>query len=97
MIPGRIEHGKKILEELEKLPLPFINIARATMYTQLREFDKVFEALDHKPSHAWFPWIRVFPLLEPLHDDPRFKEIIRELNLPEPAPFDYHPELHASL
>lgn len=93
---GRIEDGKKILKELEKNPSPFFTISKAIMYTQLGDFDKAFETLKTKPRHAWFPWIRVFPLLEPLHNDPRFKELMRELNLPDPAPPIYHPELHSS-
>ncbi len=92
---GKIEDGKKILEELEKLQSPFYTISKAIMYTQLGDFDKAFETLEIKPRHAWFPWIRVFPLMEPLHDDPRFKKLMRELNLPDPAPFIYNPKLHS--
>jgi tetratricopeptide (TPR) repeat protein len=92
---GKIDEGKKILEELEKMPVAFYTIAKVIMYTQLGDFDKAFEAMEFEPRHAWFPWIRIFPLLEPLREDPRFKEIMRELNLPDPTPFEYNPALHS--
>ena len=92
---GRIEDGKKILKKLEEFKLLFYTITIASMYIQLGDFDKAFEALKFKPRQAWFPGIRVFPMFKPLHDDPRFKEIMRELNLPDPAPFIYNPKLHS--
>lgn len=92
---GRIQEGKKILVELENLQMPFFTLPKAAMYMQLGDFDKAFKTLELKPRHAWFPWIRVLPLFKPLQEDPRFKEIMRELNLPDPAPFIYHPELHS--
>jgi len=93
---GKIQEGKKILEELEEEQSPLFNLTKAAMYIQLGEYDRAFEILKSRPRHAWYPWIRIFNLFEPIWEDPRFKNIMHELNLPDPAPFEYHPELHAN-
>jgi TolB-like protein/Flp pilus assembly protein TadD len=42
------------------------------------EFEKAFEERDYL-----LPRIKVEPFLDPLHDDPRFKGMLKRLNLPE--------------
>ena len=57
----------------------------ATIYAQLGEKDKAFEALnDAYENREWrLPGIKVNPLLDPLRDDPRFKELLKKVGFPE--------------
>jgi len=89
---GYIAEGRAILEELEELPINgFISYCIGIMYAKLGDFDKAFEHFSYEPKHAWFPWIRVKFLNDKISEDPRFLKIIRDMNLPDPAPLDYDP------
>ena len=57
----------------------------ATMYSQLGEKDKAFEALnDAYDNREWrLTRIKVDPLLDPLRDDPRFSELLKKVGFPE--------------
>ena len=58
----------------------------ATIYAQLGEKDKAFEALnDAYENREWrLPTgIRVNPLFDPLRDDPRFRELLKKVGFPE--------------
>ncbi len=89
---GKIKEGRDVLNELESLPLNgFRALFLATMYGELGEFDKAFEYLNYKQKHGWYPWIRVMFFSDEMHKDPRFLKIIRDMNLPDPAPLVYHP------
>jgi tetratricopeptide (TPR) repeat protein len=82
---GRKDEARKILAELEKEePSPFGAWALAIMYTALGENDKAFQWLNYQPTHGWLPWFSVDPEFYPLRTDPRFKELVRKWNLPEP-------------
>ncbi len=35
------------------------------------------------PHHPYVPWIKHFPAFKPLHDDPRFGDLLRRLKFPE--------------
>jgi tetratricopeptide (TPR) repeat protein len=42
------------------------------------ELDKAIEQRD-----SWIKWIKSDPMFDPLRDDPRFKEMLKRMNLPE--------------
>ena len=80
---GRREEALKILAELEKEELhPFLALGLADMYTTLGMKDEAFQHLNYDNPHAWVPWCRVLPQFRPLHDDPRFDELLKKMNLP---------------
>jgi serine/threonine protein kinase/Tfp pilus assembly protein PilF len=82
---GRKDEARKILVEYEKEePSAFGAWALAIMYTALGENDKAFQWLNYRPTHGWLPWFSVDPEFYPLRTDPRFKELVRKWNLPEP-------------
>jgi len=90
---GYIEEGKVILKELEQLPINgFFALCIGIMYADLGDFDKAFEAWSYKNKHAWYPWLRVMWVQDDIRKDPRFLEIMRDLDLPDPGPLVYHPE-----
>jgi eukaryotic-like serine/threonine-protein kinase len=57
----------------------------ATFLAELGEKDKAFaalnEALETMDQHT--SWMKVDPFLDPLRDDPRFKEVLRRAGFPE--------------
>ena len=90
---GKLKEGRSILKELESLPINgYRALFLASMYAELGDFDKAFEYLNYKQKHGWYPWIRVLFFSDEIRKDPRFLKIIRDMNLPDPAPLVYHPE-----
>ncbi|NIO49520.1 MAG: protein kinase [Candidatus Aminicenantes bacterium] len=83
-LAGRRDEALKILAELdEEEATPFGAFGMASLCTALGEKDKAFRWLNYEHPHAWFPWARVDPQFAPLRDDPRFKDLLRKMNLPE--------------
>jgi serine/threonine protein kinase/tetratricopeptide (TPR) repeat protein len=79
---GRVEEAREIMAKLEEKPDPLRAWGLAACYATLGEKDKAFEWLNYKPHHAWMPGFRIFPWFNPLHDDPRFHELLEEMNMP---------------
>jgi len=91
---GFIEEGKAILSELEQWPpSDFGDMSIGFYYVHLGDYDKTFEYWKSDNKAAWFPWMRVWPLPDELKRDPRFLQLMRDMNLPDPAPLEYDPEL----
>jgi TolB-like protein/cytochrome c-type biogenesis protein CcmH/NrfG len=57
----------------------------ATFFAELGEKDKAFamlnEALETRDQHT--SWMKVDPYMDPLRDDPRFKDLLRRAGFPE--------------
>ena len=81
---GRPDEARKILAEFQALP---VNGWRAFMIaricTALGEKDEAFRWLNYEHPHSTLPWVRVGPDWAPLRDDPRFRELLRRMNLPQ--------------
>lgn len=89
---GKIEEGKAIIREVEAMPInSFSALGLALMYVELGDFDNAIKWFNHDRKHAFYPWIRILVLDEQLRQDPRFLELIKELNLPDPSPLVYDP------
>jgi len=83
---GRLEEARQVLAELEADPTPWDTWFIAQIYAVLGKKDEAFrwlEAAYGPPHHPYMPWTRYPPAFKPLHDDPRFKDLLRRLNLPE--------------
>ncbi len=83
---GRQDEARLVLAELEADHTPWDTWFIAQIYAVLGEKDEVFrwlEAAFGPPSHPYVPWIRHSPAFKPLHDDPRFGDLLRRLNFPE--------------
>ena len=89
---GHLEEGNEIIRELEAMePSAFTALCLSYMYIKLKEYDKAFEWLPRAQKHAFYPWIRVMVKDEEILRDPRFLELMREMNLPDPAPLVFDP------
>jgi class 3 adenylate cyclase/TolB-like protein/Flp pilus assembly protein TadD len=102
ILSGNIEEGKKILNELEtkvdSIPSPFGAYVRSRMYAALGDYDNAFKWCEFEPHFHFVPWIRTAWNIKYSKDssfikDPRFKSLMRRFNLPDPAPFQYDPDL----
>lgn len=82
-VVGRKDEARKIIVQLEKEPNPMRAFGLATIYAALGEKDKAFQWLAYEQQHAWVAWFRVLPWFHPLRDDPRFKDLLQRMNLPE--------------
>lgn len=90
---GHLKKGMEVLQELKERPLNGYNaLCLAIMYEKLGDFDKAFEYLNYDQRHGWYPWMRVLWFSEAFKKDPRFLKMIRDMNLPDPAPMVYNPE-----
>ena len=74
---------RKITEQRSRLKLyPYFI---AGLYAELGEKDKAFAALDEaletKDQHM--AWMKVDPIMDPLRDDLRFKEVMKKAGFPE--------------
>jgi tetratricopeptide (TPR) repeat protein len=74
---------RKVTEQRSRLKLyPYFI---AGLYAELGEKDEAFAALDEalatKDQHV--AWMKVDPIMDPLRDDPRFKEVLKKAGFPE--------------
>jgi serine/threonine-protein kinase len=84
---GRPEDTRRLIAQLESEPPTAYNrLMRAFMHAALGNNDEAFRLLDSEPAHAWRPWVRNWPGLERLREDPRHAELMRRFNLPEISP-----------
>jgi eukaryotic-like serine/threonine-protein kinase len=80
---GRPDDTRRLIAELEsRPPTPYNTLVRAFMHGVLGNNDEAFRLLDQEPGHAWRPWVRNWPGLESLKQDPRFPVLMRRLKLP---------------
>lgn len=89
---GHIAEGKAIIDELVNKPItPYRALCLGYNYMILGDFTKAIEWYSYKEKHGWYPWIRVYVYManKDFARDPRFLELIREMNLPDPAPLIY--------
>ena len=69
-------------EELDTAP----RMMAASFLAELGEYDKAIEAINiqsEKPTKFWFFLNRTDPFLDPIRDDPRFKEAMKKLDPPQ--------------
>jgi len=83
---GRQDETRLVLAELEADSTTWDTWFIAQIYAVLGEKDEAFrwlEAAYGPPHHPYLPWIRHPPAFKPLHDDPRFGDLLRRMNVPE--------------
>jgi len=96
---GKVEEGRKILADLETkfdtIPTGWGALKRAQLYAALGDYENALKWYNFEPHHHFIPWVRVesYRYSSDFLDYPGFKELMRRLNLPDPAPFQYNPEL----
>lgn len=82
---GRRAEAMEIIEQMLALPKQWTSYRIATIYAALDEKDQAFYWLEkaYEERHGWLVFLKVEPELDPLRDDPRFKDLLRRMNFPE--------------
>ena len=84
---GRRADAQAIIERLNELSKTQYVIPSfvAAVYGSMGEKDKAFTELQKsiEVRDSWFKWGKVEPLFDTLRDDPRFKDLLKRMNLPE--------------
>jgi len=83
---GRLDEARQVLAELEADYTLWDTWFIAQIYAVLCEKDEAFrwlKAAFGPHPHPYVPWIEYSPAFKPLHDDPRFQDLLRRLNFPE--------------
>ncbi len=80
---GRREDALRILEEVSGSALYPLGVAY--VYAALGEVDTAFEWLERslERRNLTVTWIRVAPGADPIRSDPRFRDLLRRMGLPE--------------
>ncbi len=82
---GRLEDARKVLAEIEQLKTtPWWALRRAELHAALGDREETIRWLYYEPRTPLFPGIRGNPLFNFLHSDPRFRELMKRINLPLP-------------
>ncbi len=84
---GRREKANAIIEKFREISRTQYVIPSfiAAVYGAKGEKEKAFAELEKSIElrDSWFKWGKVEPLFDPLRDEPRFKDLLRRMNLPE--------------
>jgi hypothetical protein len=84
---GQTMSARSVLQELEKrseqgYPLSYLI---SEVYAELGENDRAFAWLEraHKERDCQLTWLKLDPMIDSLRPDPRFKDLVRRVGLPE--------------
>jgi tetratricopeptide (TPR) repeat protein len=80
---GYIEEAEEVIRELESDVDSFKALWLVYTYAALGRNDEAFKWLAYRPKFGGSAWVAVEPMGFNLHDDPRFKEFVDNLNLPD--------------
>ena len=93
---GRIEEAREIIKEylanIDSIPTPGEAYGMAHAYRALGDYDNAFKWFNFEPHMHWVPTVR-FTEDSLFREDPRFKILMRKMNLPDPSPPQYDPDL----
>jgi len=80
---GRKDEARAIAEKLEsaEFPDPW---GLAEVYTALGDHDRALKWVEYgyEIRRDWIPWVKANAFLAPLRTEPRFREVLRRLDLP---------------
>ena len=84
---GRRADADRVIERFREISTKEYVIPSfvAVVFGSMGEKDKAFAELEKsiEQHDSWFRWAKVEPLFDPLRNDPRFKDLLKRMNLPE--------------
>ena len=80
---GRKDEARVLAERMESAEFPDA-WGLAEVYTALGDHDRALKWLEYgyEIRRDWIPWVKANTFLAPLRAEPRFKEVLRRLDLP---------------
>lgn len=85
MLTERKDEAKKVLDDLLKLSKKehVSSFYVALVYTYLGQKDQAFEWLEkaYEERDVYLTQLKVYPLLDSLRSDPRYKALLKKMNL----------------
>ena len=82
-VTGYIDEAEKILKKLVENPNPWNAWQCATVCAGLGKKDEAFKWMNYEQPHAFTAYCAVLPQFESLHNDVRFKDFLKRLNIPK--------------
>ncbi len=82
---GRLDEAQKVLHDLQDRarsqyvsPVPMVGL-----HVALADFDSAFDGLEraYAERRGWLAYLRIEPMLQPLHGDDRFKRLLERMRL----------------
>jgi TolB-like protein/Tfp pilus assembly protein PilF len=84
---GRKKDAEAVIEKLREIGKTQYVIPSfvASIYGVMGEKDSAFEEMETalEMRDSWLKWIKAEPIYDPLRDDPRFKDLLKRMGLPE--------------
>jgi serine/threonine protein kinase/tetratricopeptide (TPR) repeat protein len=85
VLRGREDEARAVLQELhERAKVRYVSpVAQAGLYVALGEVDTAFEWLEraYRDRRGWLAYLKIEPMLDGLHPDPRFQRLIERMRL----------------
>jgi len=82
-LSGQTEKAQSIVAKIKEGEITSRQAFGLVMiYTSLGNLDEAFHWLEFQPANNWVPWLRTWPGMEPLRQDPRFHQLLDRVNLP---------------
>jgi len=81
---GRKDEARALVEKLEGAEFPDA-WALAEVYTALGDHERALKWVEYgyEIRRDWIPWVKANTFLAPLRTEPRFREVLRKLDLPD--------------
>jgi len=84
---GRRADAESVIEKFREISKTQYVIPSfvAVVFGAMGEKDRAFAELDKsiEQRDSWFRWAKVEPLFDPLRDDPRYRDLLKRMGLPE--------------
>jgi tetratricopeptide (TPR) repeat protein len=84
---GRLADAERVITRFREISKTqyVIPCFVAAVFGSMGEKDKAFAELEKsiEQRDSWFRWAKVDPMFEPLRDDPRYKDVLKRMGLPE--------------
>ncbi len=84
---GRRDEVRKFLEEIEeKTTRMYVPVYRiAAVHLMLGNKEQALEWLEnaYPDDSGWLIWIKVDPAMDPLRDNPRFRDLVGRMHFPK--------------
>jgi TolB-like protein/Flp pilus assembly protein TadD len=82
---GRRSEAEEVLRRMDTFTpvVPILSLGYVMLNSALNNKNEAFKWIAYEPHHIWLPWVAVLDWGSNLHNDPRFDEFVKKLNIPK--------------